>query len=59
MQYFSTIAMFIITSFLGISWITHIVHCLLTAKYLLLLVGAFVFPVGIIHGAGIILGVQW
>jgi len=41
------------------SWLTHIVYCLITAKYLLLLIGAMVFPVGIIHGAGIWLGLGW
>ena len=42
-----------------VAWLTHIVHCLLTAKYLLLIAGAFIFPVGIIHGVGIWFGVSW
>lgn len=41
------------------SWLTHIVYCLSAAKYLLLLIGAMVFPVGIIHGLGIWLGLGW
>jgi len=41
------------------SWLTHIIHCLLHAKYLLLIVGALVFPVGMIHGVGIWFGVNW
>lgn len=41
------------------AWITHIIVCLSAAKYTLLLVGAFVFPVGIIHGVGIWFGVGW
>jgi len=41
------------------AWITHVVHCLMAAKYLLLIAGAFVFPVGIIHGIGIWFGVSW
>ena len=41
------------------AWLTHIVHCLLTAKYLLLIAGTFIFPVGIIHGVGIWFGVSW
>jgi hypothetical protein len=41
------------------AWITHILHCLIHAKYLLLITGAFMFPVGIIHGVGIWLGVSW
>lgn len=42
-----------------VAWITHILVCLLQAKYLLLIAGAFVFPVGIIHGIGIWFGVDW
>lgn len=53
------IFMYLFSIFCAISWITHIVHCLIHAKYLLLIAGAFVFPVGMIHGGGIILGVDW
>lgn len=41
------------------AWATHIIHCLIYAKYLLLIAGAFMFPVGIIHGAGLWFGVTW
>jgi len=41
------------------AWATHIIHCLMHAKYLLLIAGAFMFPVGIIHGAGLWFGVTW
>ena len=41
------------------AWITHIIHCLITAKYLLLIAGAFIFPVGIIHGVGLWFGAAW
>lgn len=41
------------------AWVTHIIACLMTAKYLLLIAGAFIFPVGIIHGVGIWFGVNW
>lgn len=41
------------------AWLTHIIHCLITAKYLLLIAGAFIFPVGIIHGVGLWFGVSW
>ncbi len=40
-------------------WLTHIIHCLLTAKYVLLVAGAFIFPVGVIHGVGLWFGVNW
>jgi hypothetical protein len=44
---------------LSCAWITHIIHCLLAAKYMLLIAGAFIFPVGIIHGVGLWFGVAW
>lgn len=46
------------TAMIG-AWLTHVVVCLLNATYVLLLVGTFVFPVGIIHGIGIWFGVNW
>ncbi len=41
------------------AWCTHILHCLIEAKYLLLIAGAFIAPVGVIHGIGIWFGVPW
>lgn len=41
------------------AWCTHIFSCLLTAKYVLLVAGALVAPVGVIHGIGIWFGVDW
>jgi hypothetical protein len=41
------------------AWFTHIIVCLVQAKYLLLIAGAFIAPVGIIHGIGIWFGVSW
>ena len=38
------------------AWLTHIIYCLKTGTYLLLIAGAFVFPVGIIHGTGVWFG---
>ena len=40
-------------------WVTHIIHCMLQAKYLLLIAGAFIAPVGVIHGIGIWFGANW
>jgi len=41
------------------AWLTHIFHCLFAAKYLPLIAGAFIAPVGVIHGIGIWFGVPW
>ncbi len=42
-----------------LAWVTHVIHCLVHAKYLLLIAGGFIFPVGMIHGIGIWFGVSW
>lgn len=39
------------------AWLTHVIYTIAAEKFLLLIVGAFVFPVGIIHGIGVWLGV--
>ena len=41
------------------AWLTHIVSCLLHGKYMLLIAGAFIFPVGVIHGIGLWFGIDW
>jgi hypothetical protein len=55
----STVIYLIILTTCVSAWVTHIIACLAAAKYLLLLAGAFVFPVGIIHGIGIWFGANW
>lgn len=52
------VLIFLAVVFVG-GWITHIITCLIQAKYLLLITGAFIAPVGVIHGIGIWLGVSW
>jgi len=39
------------------AWITHVVTCIKAASWALLFIGAIIFPVGVIHGWGIWLGV--
>lgn len=39
------------------AWLTHIVTCLADGRWGFLIAGAMCFPVAIIHGAGIWLGV--
>lgn len=38
------------------AWITHVLVCIKTAAWILLLFGCIVFPVGVIHGFGVWLG---
>ena len=40
-------------------WFTHIISCLITGKYMLLIAGALVPPVGVIHGIGLWFGITW
>lgn len=46
-------------SLLPAAWLTHVIVCLLQAKYVLLLAGAIISPVGVIHGFGLWFGVNW
>lgn len=50
---------FILFACFPAAWLTHVIVCLLKAKYLLLIAGAIIFPVGIIHGFGLWFGVNW
>ncbi|UTC29665.1 hypothetical protein BAJUN_00350 [Bajunvirus bajun] len=44
----------IVASFAG--WITHVVHCIKTQEWLLLIAGAIAAPLGVIHGWGLLFG---
>ena len=37
-------------------WLTHVIVTIQTAKWILLLAGAILFPIGIIHGWGLWFG---
>ena len=39
------------------AWFTHLYVCLSTAKWGFLIAGAIFFPVGIVHGFGVWLGI--
>lgn len=34
------------------AWVTHVIVCIQTASWVLLVVGAFIAPVGVVHGIG-------
>jgi hypothetical protein len=40
-----------------VAWLTHIVNCLGHGKWGFLIAGALMFPVAIVHGLGIWIGV--
>lgn len=39
-----------------LAWLTHVVVCISTSKWIFLLAGAIFFPVGCVHGTGVWLG---
>ena len=39
------------------AWITHIVTCILAHEWLFMIIGAFIAPIGVVHGVMIWLGV--
>lgn len=41
------------------AWITHIVACIGAGAWILLLIGAFIVPVGVIHGVMVWCGMSW
>lgn len=40
-----------------LAWLTHVIFCLITGKWGLLIAGAILAPIGMIHGVLIWLGV--
>ena len=42
-----------------VAWVTHVVVCIQSAAWVLLVIGALIFPIGAIHGVMIWLGIPW
>lgn len=47
---------FVIVAISFAAWLTHIVVCISSAAWGLLIAGAILFPIGIVHGIGYWLG---
>lgn len=43
--------------FSGLAWLTHIITCLGSGQWGFLIAGALFFPIAIIHGFGIWIGI--
>lgn len=39
------------------AWLTHVVACIKTASWALLIIGSVVFPISWVHGTGLWLGI--
>lgn len=48
---------FLIAAWIVLAWLTHVIVSIQTSKWLLLIAGAIVFPVGCVHGTGIWFGI--
>lgn len=42
-----------------VAWITHVVACIQASAWFLLIIGAIVAPIGVIHGVMVWLGMSW
>ena len=38
------------------AWLTHVIVCISTSKWVFLLAGAIFFPIGCVHGTGVWFG---
>ncbi len=52
----SFITGFLLTITCIAGWVTHVIVCIQTASWFLLIAGALAFPIGIVHGIGIWFG---
>ncbi len=56
---YEALSFFSVLAFVGTliaGWLTHIIVCIQTASWALLIAGAIMFPIGIVHGIGIWFG---
>lgn len=56
-EYIASISAMIFLFMLPLAWLTHVVTCIQTEKWLFLIAGAIMFPIGILHGFGLWIGV--
>jgi len=52
-----SIACFALAISIPCSWVTHVIRCILDESWILLILGAIVFPIGCVHGFGVWLGI--
>jgi hypothetical protein len=48
---------FLLTIWFGAAWLTHVIACIKTASWALLIIGSIIFPISWVHGTGIWLGI--
>jgi hypothetical protein len=48
---------FLLVVWAGSAWLTHVVACIKTTSWALLIIGSIVFPISWVHGTGLWLGI--
>ena len=46
----------LLVAWIFLSWLTHVIVCIASSKWVFLLAGAIFFPIGCVHGTGVWLG---
>lgn len=52
----NSIGGFLFVAWIFLAWLTHVIVCISTSKWVFLLAGAIFFPIGCVHGTGVWLG---
>ena len=47
----------LLVAWIFLAWLTHVIVCIGTSKWVFLLAGAIFFPIGCVHGTGVWFGV--
>jgi len=47
----------LLVAWIGLAWLTHVIVCIGSSKWIFLLAGAIFFPIGCVHGTGVWFGV--
>ena len=42
----------LLVAWVFLAWLTHVIVCISTSKWMFLLAGAIFFPIGCVHGTG-------
>ena len=42
----------LLVAWVFLAWLTHVIVCISTSKWVFLLAGAIFFPIGCVHGTG-------
>ena len=52
----SELGSLLLVGWVVIAWFTHVIVCIKSASWVFLLAGAIFFPIGCVHGTGVMVG---